>query len=290
MSLLWSCDEDQESRLAIALGGISNKTELYSGEVLEVNIYITAPSNTLTRFTIESFDSNAGNSMLLDQALSGNTAEFKYYYTAPQISTPEAAVKLTFTASDDTGYTHAVMREIKILRREQQLEERSGVILYCEESNGTHPDGYSFAQMRPLIVSLVDESLVDLYIPTVDPADLPASSDMPRVVREWRSMTDMEFARNNSFDFSNATSINIEAAYQSSIRAPRITNLTSGDVVLVGRGPEPAAAIQVVDVIVGESLAQSRFVLNIKAIKSETTDAPDNPDPDIPADPDDQQE
>ncbi len=279
---LASCDEDQESRLVIALGGITNKTELYSGEVLEVSIYVTAPDNTLTHFTIESFNSTTGNAVLLDRELTGHTQEFKYYYTAPQIATPEADVRLSFTATDNTGYRHTITRDIKILRREQQLEERSGVILYCEESNGTHPDGYSFAEMRPLIVSLVDPSIVDLYVPEIDPADLPDPDDMPKVVREWRSMTDMEFARNNSFDFSNATSINIAAGYESSIRAPRITNLTSGDVVLVGRGTEPVAAIQVVDVIVGETLAQSRFVLNIKAIKSETTDKPAVDEPEDP--------
>lgn len=294
MAALSACDDDDYSQVAVDVRGVSKNAQMYSGDVLELDIYVVAHDTRLTNFLIESYDTRTGNKILLEKPLNGSTEEIKYYYTAPAIDTDELNVRLSFTATDDTGYKRTVTREIKVLRRDQPLEERSGVTLYCDEDNASRPDGYSFAEMRPLIVSLVEPTLVDLYIPAVNPEDLPNPDDMPAVVREWRTMTDINFARSNSFDFSNATSINITSAYQSSVRAPRITNLHSGDIVLVGRGAKPVAAVQIVDIIVGQSLQQSRYILNIKAIKSVPQDAPDEPDgpdnPDTPNDPGEPQE
>lgn len=287
MIALNACDDDDYSQVAVDVRGIGKNAQMYSGDVLEISIYAVAHDTRLANFMIESYDTRTGNKVLLEKQLTGGSEEIKYYYTAPAIDIEELTVRLSFTATDDTGYKRTVTRDIKVLRRDQPLEERTGVTLYCDEDNASRPDGYSFAEMRPLIVSLVEPSLVDLYIPAIDPDDLPDPDDMPAVVREWRTMTDINFARNNSFDFSNATSINITSAYQSSVRAPRITNLHSGDIVLVGRGTEPVAAVQIVDIIVGQSLQQSRYILNIKAIKGTPQDNPEQPDvPDVPDNPD----
>lgn len=263
-----SCDSDEEiAQVAVSIEGINNSTEVYAGEVLEIQLFATTTSSSLSRALIESYDLQRGRTVLEDIPLNQAKWNYNYYYTAPTLKDNSTTVKFTFAVTDNTGFTRTIVREIRVLRRDSPLEERSGVVLYCSDLDGMRPDAYCFSEMRPVIRSLVNPDLVDLYIPGFSDLELPDPQNPPVLIREWRTGTDLNFARSNSFDYSNATSTTIASAYESSIRAPKVTNLRSGDVILIGRETLPMAVIQVVDIIEGTDVSNSRYLLNIKAIK-----------------------
>lgn len=264
-----SCESDEEdAQIAVSVSGIENKSEVRAGDILQIKVFAQTTSKSLARLKVSAYDKEKGQQTVTDIAISGTIYDDYVYYHTPYLEAERAEIVLSFTVSDNTGYSRTIERTIYAIRRDEPLEERSGIVLYCDDDMDTKPDGYCFSEMRPVTVGLVDDYLVDFYIPAVTEIDLPDPLDAPTIVRQWWSKTDINFARSSNFDFSKASSENISSAYESSIRAPRITNLRSGDIVLVGRGSKPLGVIQIVDMIDGGRLTESRYILNIKAIKS----------------------
>lgn len=269
LALTACSDEKEGNQISVMVSGIDNgHTVVEAGHILDISLYAETTASSFTNLRIESFNAKSGNTVLLDSVISGNIYNNRFYFKAPELGAETIDNRLAFKFTDVTGFTRTVERTIRIAGRNKPLEERSGVILYCSTNGDSQPDAYCFSQMRPIIAALVDSALIDLYIPEVGSLELPDPQNPPAVVTEWRTNTDLNFARSNSFDFGGATSANIEAAYESSTRAPRITNLRSGDIVLVGRDSQPLAAIQIVELFATDNINSSRYHLNIKAIKS----------------------
>lgn len=292
-----SCESDEtDSQIAVDLKGIKNNEEVYAGDILQLKVFATT-SNTLSSLKVSLFNKEQGKTVIEDRPIGGKTFDDYIYITVPYLTEERTELTISVAFTDNTGYSRVVERLVYVLRRDEPLEERSGVVLYCSTDMDSKPNGYCFSEMRPLISTLVADKLVDLYIPDVADIDLPDPTNPPSIIDQWCTMTDINFARSSNFDFSKASSLNIASAYQASIRAPKITKLHSGDIILVGRGVTALGVIQIVDMINAGSLNESRYILNIKIIKSampyEPEDKPgdnpdDNPDdqPDEPASPD----
>lgn len=264
-----SCESDEDdAQIAVDVTGIKNNAEVYAGEILQLKVFATTTSSSLSDLKISLYNKEQGSSVIDQRALAGQTFDEYIYLTVPYLTEERAELTINVAFTDNTGYTRAVERLVYVLRRDEPMEERSGVVLYCSTDMDSKPNGYCFSEMRPLICSLVDDSLIDLYIPDIAEIDLPDPTNPPTIINQWSTKTDLNFARSSNFDFSKATSLNIASAYQASIRAPKITMLRSGDIVLVGRGAEPLGVIQIVDMINAGSLSESRYILNLKVIKS----------------------
>lgn len=257
---LTACTEDEEaSIIAIDLDGIEENTYINSGEILEMPIKAFASEVDLTNFKLECYNKYDGKSTLIDSMITGKSFVYDYYYRAPLLQGDTTEVSFTVTFTNASGYTNVAKRQVNVVRQDGALDERSGVMLYCNDANGSRPNAYCFSEMTPVITSVTDSAKIDMYI--------PAPEIGQTVVREWLTNTDINFARNNSFDFSNATDRSVQASYSTSIHNPKITDIKDGDIILIGRNSIPLGVIQVVDILDPDNINESRYLLNIKVIK-----------------------
>lgn len=96
--------------------------------------------------------------------------------------------------------------------------------------NSGREDGFSLsAPSQTFICNLSDSTRIDIY------AYSNPNDKTKQLSREWRTNTDVEFIKNNTFDYVNATSISIENIYRSSVRSNHVKDLKRSDIIIVGK-------------------------------------------------------
>lgn len=145
-------------------------------------------------------------------------------------------ISVTNTEGDESNFIYSYL----IVQRDYQLEETSGITLYSMETD-EHPNGLCLENLRPLMISLADSASIDIYTHMDD-------QDPSTLAREWRTNTDIYFARVNTFDYAGATQKSVTETFASSIGNPRIKDLKNDDIILVGRGNRAIGAIKIIQV------------------------------------------
>lgn len=264
LPMLWSgCDDDDDaSDLVLMVENPENLVIARSGDVREVRVRAFSDAGTVTRLTIGSYDTERGERALLDTTLSQSECRFSYYYTVPSFVADSIVHELRFAAWDDLGHDQHYKVKMTVRGGSQILSEYAGMMLYA--GNSGREDALSLdAPTQPFIRALADSAQAlraDIYA-------YADSTDVSSILsREWRSASDVLFVRHNSFDYASATSTSIRTTYNGAVRAVRLTDIQSGDIVLVGRGAAAWGVIRVVMVYDGEGTASDGYLLNFKAI------------------------
>ncbi|MCM1109309.1 MAG: hypothetical protein NC388_09745 [Clostridium sp.] len=233
-------------------------TNVYSNTYQRIKIEINSCDTELARMVISSYDNLRGNINLIDSVLNGKKLSYEFLYKAPMLPNDSITVTLNISASDKNGYTQKTSRKLLILAKDYRLEELAGITLYTNEIND-HPNGIYLEEMRPLIVSMADSATIDIY------AYLDANT--PEVLtQEWRSNTDIYFARANQFDYANATNRSVTEAFGNAIANPRISRISKDDIILIGRTNKAIGAIKVVQLYDDPGIENDRYIINIKKI------------------------
>ncbi len=258
--LLQACDEEDEPGNPVFIAtDIMGLTNVYSNTYKKIKIEINSSDIELARMGISSYDELRGNIGLLDSAISGRKLSCEFLYNVPMLANDSVTVTLKFTATDRNGYTQAMSRRLLVIAKDYKLEEVSGITLYTNEIND-HPNGICLENMRPLIVSLADSAAIDIYT--------HVDKETPEILtREWRSNTDIYFARANQFDYANATNRSVTEAFGNAVANPRISQIERDDIILVGRGNKAIGAIKVVQLYDEPGLENDRYLINIKKIR-----------------------
>lgn len=257
--LLTSCDDDEAGDPVFITTDIMGTTNVYSNAYKRIKIEVNSSSTELERLRISSYDNIRGNVSLLDSAVSGRSLYHEYLYKVPMLSRDSVTVNLKIEATDRNGFTQTLSRRLFVIAKDYKLEEVSGITLYTNEIKD-HPNGYCLADMRPLIVSMADSADIDIY--TYVDENAPET-----LTREWRSNTDIYFARANQFDYANATNRSVAEAFGSAVANPRISRIESDDIILVGRGNKAAGVIKVIQLYDEPGAENDRYLINIKKIK-----------------------
>lgn len=256
---LTACEDESDASPVAVYSDFLGKTVLYSNSICEIKIEANSNVGALQKLTVSSFDPERGYVSILDSTISGKSMKCTYYYTVPQLKNDSTVVKLTISAKNTEGDERSLVYSYLNVQRDYPLEETSGITLYSIETDA-HPNGFCLSDLRPLMVSLADSAKIDIYT-YVDPEDQTVLS------REWRTNTDIYFARVNTFDYAGATQKSVTETFAASIGNPRINGLKNDDIILVGRGNQAVGAIKIIQVFDEEGSENDRYLINIKKIR-----------------------
>lgn len=258
-----ACAEDEVTGTPVFVStDIMGTLTVYSNTIQRIRVEANSIDAELAQLEIRSFDNLRGDIVLLDSALAGGwDLSFDYLYNVPMLPNDSMRVKLTFAVTDRGGFTQELVRSLRVVQSDYKLDEVAGITLYSME-DGDHANGLDLDNLRPLIVSLSDSADIDLYT-YVD-------EDNPETLSgEWRSNTDIYFARANTFDYANATHRSLTETFGSVVANPRINRIQKDDIILVGHGNQPLGVLKVVQMYDEDGSAHDRYIVNVKRIKEQ---------------------
>ena len=261
--LLFSCSEDDtnEGTPVFISTDIMGNITVYSNTYKKITVAANSTDSELSKLKITSFDNQRGDVVLLDSAISGTDLRYEFLYHVPMLQRDSTQMKMTFAVSNRNGYTQELVRNMTVVLRDYKLEEVSGITLYAVE-NGDHANGLNLEYMRPIIVSMSDSADIDLYTYLDEENPEPLS-------REWRSNTDIYFARANNFDYANATNRSVTETFGSAVANPRINQIQKDDIILVGRGNRALGVIKVAQLYDESGTENDRYIINVKRIEAQ---------------------
>lgn len=234
---------------ALAAGG---------GETIRFEIQARTRNERIERFEIGSFD--AGGARELFRTEPGTPSYLDtYYYRAPDVEKDSTRIELTFRATDNAGYVQEQHHNLTIRNNTSLLSEKAGITLWSPRSG--KPDGFSLATAQPLLCATADNGQIDIYLYAA-----PDDTAPDVLTRDWRTRTDVRFARANNFDYAAATRSSLSAVYANSIRNNYVRDLEIDDVILVGREAEVWGAIKIAGIFDEAGAANDRYLINIKTI------------------------
>lgn len=261
LCVISSCDEDKSSGTPVYVStDISGITSVYCNTFKKINVQANSIDSELARFQIKSFDRIRGDILLKDSLIDGYDFSYDYLYNAPMLTEDSTIVKLTFSVTDTKGFTQNLVREIMIIQNDYLLEEVAGVTMYSSEYND-HPNGFCLESMRPIVVSLADSASIDFYA-------YQDNDDLEVLSREWKSNTNVYFARANSFDYANASWHSVTETYKSVVTYPQINMIEKDDIIFIGREKQVIGVIKVVQMYDEEGVINDRYIFNIKKIRT----------------------
>lgn len=257
-----SCSEDETTGTPVFISTDIPSSTVYSNTIQKIKVEANSIGSGLSRLEISSFDNQRGDIKLADSVLpGGKNLSYDFLYRVPMLQNDSTRVKLTFAVTDKDGFTQKQVRTLRVVMRDYTLEEVAGITLYTDEA-GDHANGLDLDRLRPLIVSLADSADIDIYTYVDDNAPETLS-------QEWRSNTDIYFARTSNFDYANATNRSVTETFGSTVANPRISRIQKDDVILVGHGNRATAAIKVVQMYDEPGTEHDRYIINVKRIKEQ---------------------
>lgn len=228
------------------------------GEMIYFDIRAQTRHEHIARFEIDSFDAD-GTRELFRAEPGTQSYSYRYFYQTPNVAIDSTRIELTFRATDNLGNIQVQQTALIVRNNTSPLPEKSGITLWSPLSG--KPDGFSLASVQPILCATAAPDEIDIYLhadPDADPSDaLP---------REWRTRTDVRFAKANNFDYAAATKTALSALYTNSIRSNYVRGLAVDDVVLVGRPDQVWGVIKIVGIFDEEGTANDRYLINLKTI------------------------
>lgn len=256
--ILTSCESESDaSAVVIQLKNWTNNLTVNPGEIVRINIKSFTINESIRNFKISSFDNEYGNITLFETEPDSKEFTHQYFYTIPSFRTDSINVELKFQAADNLGNLQEITTNI-IVKGGKILSERSGIRLYA--GNSGREDGFSLNNpSQVFITSLVDDNQIDVYA-----YDEGNSNDA--LSREWRTKTDIEFVKNNAFDYSNATAATVSSIYSSSRRSLNVKDIRNGDIIILGKGIKAWGVFLIVATYDNEETCEDGYLFNYKAI------------------------
>lgn len=252
------CTSEEDASEVILLVTPSAR-QAVGGEKIYFDIETRTINGYVDRLDIDSFDAVTGQQQLLSERPAVQSYTTRYVYAAPVFAVDSVSVELTFTAADDCGYVRRSNLRIAVRNSAAPLVERSAYTLYSPESGKF--DGFSLDELRPLRNEETVSGFVDLY---VSPSPDSASETM---MREWRSLTGVRFAKVNTFDYAGATRASVASLYENTRCDDFVADLAIDDIVLLGRDDRALGLLKIMAVYDEAGCENDRFVFNLKVVE-----------------------
>jgi hypothetical protein len=230
-----SCKKENENPL-IFVTPSSTQIIVQPNGFIEFNINVQAAAG-LKNLRITRNINNTVTQTVLDTALTGNSLTVKYPYMVP--SSGASQIYFVFTMTDNDGRQVATPRRL-VVEGSALLIETTGHVMYSKfADNALSAFNISNANVFQLLPA-TDSS-------TVDVRDFDASDD-DILNKQWSSNHGLQFVRNNSFDYANATFASAEASFNSSTPVDILSNINVNDKIIVKFG-QPSVRYAVFDII-----------------------------------------
>ena len=257
---LVGCVEEPNLSDVVVLANPKNDSTLFSNEKLRYQLQLFTINDYVDGLTVSSFDIERGRVVCLDTTFAGKqkNIDYDFIYTVPLFDKEEVDVELSFVVRDNLGNTSKVMRNILVKRRQQLIEEKSGIILYAH--NADLPNS--------LLLSDVSQPYVSQYASDLLKADiwLNPNDTLPTVTLS--SQTGVKFVRHNDFNYTTATADNLQATYLSSKRYDAIGEVAPNDIIIVGHDELVEGVFFVNNIISGTSFQGQCLQLSFKGVST----------------------
>lgn len=261
LTLLASCVKEPELSDVVVLATPKSDSTLFSNDRIRYQMRLFTIHDYVDGLTISSFDIERGTVVCIDTLFEGKRKEVEYdfIYTAPQLNKEELALELTFMVRDNLGNTSKVMRNLTVKKRQQMIEEKSGIILYAH--NAYLPNSLSLSDVtQPFISQYATDSLsADIWF---DPADTLAAITLS-------SQTGAKFVRHNDFNYATATAENLQSTYLSSKRYDAIHEVKANDIILVGHEEWVEGVMFVNNIIESEGFDGESIQISFKGVTTQ---------------------
>ena len=256
-----SCkNEDDTTPVLIFLksGSVSQTLEAGKKALYEIETYSNQAN--LNRLTITSFSVEDGERILIDSVLNVQKINYPFIYQAPEFADDSISVVLKIAVSDTKNNTQELKCSIKVVKGLYHLlPEMTGIVLYSGSSG--RPDAFSLNDPSHVFLkALADSTDIDVF-------DYVADSSTDQLSREWRTNTDVRFAKVNSLNYSLVTAQSLRNIYAAVIRQKYVNAIQAGDIIILGRENQVAGVIQIVYVADEEGSLNDYYFFNIKMIK-----------------------
>ena len=251
-----SCSEDDASDVIVLVNQSKFPHEAMAGDLVELEVHAFTERLALSSFSAYTYDTERGMVFLCDTVPGVNDFVYRLQYLVPTFGKDSMELTFNFEAVDELGHSQRTVARMTVAGGSVALEERSGLMIYS--ANSGKDNAFSLSDpSRTFISTLVDSSLVDIYAYCEDYDDEMISG-------EWRSMTGVNFVKNNAFDYVNATSVTVNDVFRGSRKSVRVNDVSRGDIIIVGRDAEALAVFHVIMVYDEAGTANDGYLLNYK--------------------------
>lgn len=256
LPLISGCEKDEESTVVIVLENFSELGYCKPDDVILFKIHTFTKNERIENLKIVSEDIENGNKVLLDSVINQNNFKYTFAYKVPAYKQDTTLVSFVFSAKDNTGVEQSMKKHIKVTGS-KILEEYTGLKLYSGGNNredvlflGDLSKAYNYAD--------TDSANIDIY------SYYDKNIHYESLSREWRTNTDVEFVKNNTYDYSSATSQSLNNIFVNSRKSLSVKDLQTGDVVIIGKAGEAWGAFHIVNVIDSEGTNNDYYLINYK--------------------------
>ncbi len=246
-----SCKKDNYP--SISVSPVSLEISAAPGSLIEFNVSVQKGTNAVRNVTIMQKPLGGFTTTIKDTSIT-SSGQFFYVYTVP--ANP-SEVLLIFSVFDEEGNSNALLRNV-VINNGTLLTETTGYELYSPYTTG-QVNAFNLANLTPLqLQTNPDSALVDLT--EFDPTDDGETSST------LTSLSGIKFVRNNSFNYSAATSLTAQASYTSSTPLQLISNIQNSDILIAeyDTTEHKYAVIKITAINNSSGSAQDKYSFNVK--------------------------
>jgi hypothetical protein len=216
-ALLFSCEkENSKPYMTITPEGVL--IESYNDEklVFYINVYSDV---VLQRFIITKKLEGEPETTLLDSSLIVKNLNYEWIFRTPADINDDLFIY--FNAINGIGEQTKIGR--RIVLNGKKLQESTGLKMYSYNADGS--SAFNLATLLPESLS-ADSTLRDIQEWQDDPLDQHLSG-------KFQSPSGCTFVKFNDFDYGNASSVKVKAAYAAGIPLTEVANIHINDIYII---------------------------------------------------------
>jgi|SaaInlStandDraft_1057018.scaffolds.fasta_scaffold75314_2 hypothetical protein len=245
-----SCKKEVADYINISFSPTEQYEIRNSREMIDFSIKVSS-NIELSELVIVQIVNNSIIDTMYHEPISGLEKTELYNYTCPDISSLDTSeVKLIFYCSNTNGDVNQRAKVFSLVSETVYLSETTGHTMFS--SNSTEFNAYNLYEGIPMFNSDSTSHISD---------NTDSISDV--LSRKWVSMSSLEFSKNNSLDYANVTSNDLENAYNSSLKKEFVENIQSSDIIITLIN-ETYIVIRIDQVIDDVGSQNDRYIFSIK--------------------------
>lgn len=254
-----SCEPEQtESPLLVFLSPSESQMEANSNDHVFIRVESRTQSGSNLWLRVESIDVLNGVKEVFDSTFSFKKINYLFDYVVPVYPDSTESL-LVFTLMNDDGDQVQIAKRLFINKGAASIKETSGHVMYSSLSH--EPNAFSLEELTPAY-------LADSLTKSLDILD--GSSEVENadgsLSKTWISRTGLSFIKFSGFNYADADAVTITNAYTGGVKLSTVTNLNDSDILIVGRGKKPIAAIQITSISDAAGYENDKYTFSVKKL------------------------
>lgn len=225
------------------------------GEFVEFDISLRSGDSDLRNLQITTKPQGGLTEIILDTLISGSKASVIFPYQVA--SSQQSSINMKFTVFDVDGDEGGAVRKL-VISGNSLLSETTGHIIYSKYAEDAN-NAFNIDETAPLVLATnPDSSEVDIV--NFD------STDDDVLSQAITSYSGIKFARNNSFNYPEASQQSAENSFESSSPVNLVSNLQIDDILVTRYDTvnNKYAVIRITDIVDTEGTNADKIQFNLK--------------------------